>query len=234
MQTFYVNPILLCRHSQFFDAAFNKGWKEAKERSIDLPEDHAETFELWANYINAIDLFAAEQFWHCDETDCDSLPDNTEFDEEDPEEEDDWSSHNEQCQKINKNLTRLLRCYHLGDKLGDFDFCDKMIDCLIQFCRDTNYWPASGQDVFQIFKRTTESSPLRRLIVDMLVYDNGETFADRKFPEETWSDVGKRLMRLQKFPGWSQAPYLGNTCVYHHHIRRNAPCYKSNQSATCV
>ncbi|TKA74560.1 hypothetical protein B0A55_04444 [Friedmanniomyces simplex] len=49
---FYFYEDLLVQHSEFFAAAMRKQWREADERTVELPEDHAEHFELFASFIN--------------------------------------------------------------------------------------------------------------------------------------------------------------------------------------
>ncbi len=54
----YLHENLLCKTSQFFRSAFKGSFKEASDRSIELPEDDADSFALFVRW-----LYGAEGKW---------------------------------------------------------------------------------------------------------------------------------------------------------------------------
>ncbi|KAK3079201.1 hypothetical protein LTS18_005489 [Coniosporium uncinatum] len=50
---FIVQKSTLCASSDFFAAALKPEWKEAKERTIRLPEQSVETFEIYLQWLNS-------------------------------------------------------------------------------------------------------------------------------------------------------------------------------------
>ncbi|TKA77622.1 hypothetical protein B0A49_03895 [Cryomyces minteri] len=51
VKSFQVHEELLTARSSFFRAAFQKEWKEGRERVLKLPEDNPESFEQYARWI---------------------------------------------------------------------------------------------------------------------------------------------------------------------------------------
>lgn len=50
-QTFYVHEELAAQHSEFVSAALRNNWKERKKRVIKLPEEDANLFAIFADFI---------------------------------------------------------------------------------------------------------------------------------------------------------------------------------------
>lgn len=48
---FHVHEDLLCEQSAFFKAAFRSEWRESTERTIELPDDSPDLFELFIKWL---------------------------------------------------------------------------------------------------------------------------------------------------------------------------------------
>ena len=205
-KTFNIHADLLCAHSEFFAAALNKDWKETDERSVELAEDSVEAFELWASYLYGTLLSESEdQTW-------DTLGTHL-------------AKHEQAC---TQHHSLLLDAYILGDKMGDFDFTDCMIDELVLFSKDASWYPAVY--ALKIFENTTETCPLRKFLVDMYTFTAHKDWLDYDVPNEVWADVAKALILekgRQRIPSTSDAPYSKDPCAYHHHVSRKTACYKT-------
>lgn len=58
-----VHKKLLCLAASFFDKAFNGEFKEGKDNTMDMPEDHAGAFGLfvsWSVFLSAHDQLPSD------------------------------------------------------------------------------------------------------------------------------------------------------------------------------
>ena len=62
MQEFFVHQSLISARSEFFAKALRGDWKEAQEREVPLPDDEAETFRLYLQFLRRCSYLAIG--WH--------------------------------------------------------------------------------------------------------------------------------------------------------------------------
>jgi len=84
-----------------------------------------------------------------------------------------------------------LDSWILGDKLLDHDYCDMVIDTIINHATDADWW--SFNIVFTIFEMTPDTAPVHRLLIDIYLYiahapwhdDGGPEFSAKAYWEIT-------------------------------------------------
>ncbi|KAF7122784.1 hypothetical protein CNMCM5793_000894 [Aspergillus hiratsukae] len=137
-EIFSVHETLIRASSSFFDKAMAGDWKESQQRTIQLPEDEPGIFALYVKWLYCGTLPVV-----CDEP---GLPGNSEY--------------------IN-----LVKAYVLGDKILDSKFQDTVIDAIVEKsqskAKDGQCWYPNMGVIKYTFKNTSESAPIRKLLVDM-------------------------------------------------------------------
>ncbi|GFF94256.1 hypothetical protein IFM47457_09823 [Aspergillus lentulus] len=137
-EVFSVHEALVRASSSFFDKAMASDWKESQQRTIHLPDDESEIFALYVHW-----LYYGTLPVFCDEP---GLPGNSEY-------------------------LNLVKTYVLGDKILDCKFQDAAIDAIVEKClskvQDGASWSPVGEVIRYAFDNTSESAPIRELLVDM-------------------------------------------------------------------
>lgn len=198
---FYAHTAAIRAKSGFFDALLSKGWKETVEKVVDLPEDHADAFDLWIHAVYHTGFLTSQPT----NVDCNDPKGLT-------------SIHNTHCLYI--------RAYILGDKLQDYDFMDLTMDVLIRFSDGVNYYPVKYAQL--AFDHSPESSPLRQYMIDTLCFTGHQGWLENTIPAEMWAGVGKKffeLKQLRKVPAHTDGNYSGHACKYHCHPSKGTACY---------
>jgi len=114
--------------------------------------------------------------------------------------------------KHHKEYMQLVQAYALGDMLQDTTFTNALIDCLIAKALTTKVYP-SIKVVDYLYRYTPDTSPARRLMVDMYVWQakgNGAWFGDRdgEFSNKDFTyDCLLAMSDKRKVPT-NHAPYL--------------------------
>lgn len=204
---FHVHSALLCNNSEYFTAALPRDWKDSEEKPFSLDDDSVRAFELWISYLYTGSVLAKiQQTWKADA-----------------------NISSKQKSANNRNTINLVDAYMLGDKLGDLDFMDLMIDQLIRFSIDADSYPSNLAS--KIARGTTEDSLLRRLLVDMIMFTGHENWLS--IPDDIMVQVTKGFIRNKEkhiqAPCHSHAPYMKDDCTYHTHTSRGKPCYNTKQ-----
>ncbi|KAF7187988.1 hypothetical protein HII31_10660 [Pseudocercospora fuligena] len=125
----------------------------------------------------------------------------------------------------------LASAFIFGDKFLDFDFCDAVIDCVIE-----QIWKTSALDISlveHVWRNTTPSSPLRRLILDLYGFVGIERWLeelqnDNHFHAEFMKDALRDQMKRRgsgSLPA-KDPPFPQDPCAYHKHS--NVVCYKES------
>lgn len=146
IETFSVHETILQKRSPFFRAALDKGWREGQERRIELPEDHPDLVNAYAEFVydkNVSDL-------------CENERGN-------------WTS-----QDLADEYYHQANLYVLGEKLQDDEFCNAVITKFINLidashgvtASNTRHYP-STITVRTIYEGTPQGSPARKLMVHL-------------------------------------------------------------------
>jgi hypothetical protein len=146
---FIAHESFLTTHSEFFRRAMNGNWMEAETRIVKLPEDDAEVFAGYLNYIYTNQFTAMEK----SNEELISLK-SMEF-----------KTH------VSRQYQRLFCVYILADKLQDVVTKNAAITAIVGLKDLTNAdggWaiPSPGT-INHVYKETTERSPARRLVASL-------------------------------------------------------------------
>ncbi|KAK5697053.1 hypothetical protein LTR17_024047 [Elasticomyces elasticus] len=206
-RTFDLYEHILMEHSEFFKAALkpSSNWLEGQQRSVSLPEDCPDHFEIFFHFLNKGCLFASR--------------------------EDDFREKKAigLC-ALDHEWNRLTKCWVLGQKLLSTSFKDAAVDAIIEkmqssgrFCRDLGDTP---------FDESSPSRALRKLMVDVVVYKwSQKTWAEEgdglsRFPNFLL-DVARAQSKISKKGLPTTLPWAGDDCTYHEHMDDGTPCYKT-------
>lgn len=201
--TFYIHEEAAKAHSDFLAAALHKGWKEAEDKVIKLPEDNAGLFNIFVRFVHTGRVYCAE--------------------------EGDVSEKNGVSR--DQEWSRLTKSWLLGDKLGSTSFKDAIIDALIEKILTVRFTPTWLHATVYMYLGTASNSGLRRLGVDVAVWKwshqdmcEAETGTWHQF----FKDVAIRFQGLSEADRKGLPPFCGPaSCKYHEHVAADKPCYKT-------
>lgn len=195
----YVHEKLI-RRSDFFDRALKGEWKENQTRSVLLPDEDLDTFKSYMHWLYTGNI---------------PTPLGSEMSKAAP-------------------YDALTRLYGLGERLLDGEFQDRVLDTIVVEARERigpirRLGYPGRKAVSIIYESTPDSSPARRLMVDLYVpHGTGRFNLDADFPAQFLADVAKGLMadrrtstatRQQKYSELEK----DGPCSYHHH-KKDKPC----------
>lgn len=147
---------LICKASPFFQKALNNNWKEAKDGAVSLPTDSFDVVHCYVRWIYYKKVIIPP--FQGDEND-------KKNDDSDPVQD------------------FLADCYVFGDKVQDIDFKDVVVDTCSERSRNTR--KLSSRMINAIYEHTQETSPARKLYVDLLVsLENDQIFRLRNLMKE--------------------------------------------------
>lgn len=144
--------------------------------------------------------------------------------------------------KLECVILRGLLChgYLLGVYIQDDDFQDAMMDAIIHITVSAGYFFAS--DLKSLYTCTLDPSPIRRFMIDTIIYASGDTIVQVQDRIRT-TDLGEEALRdiicaqmdlkASDTSSWLQAPFFKDTCHYHVHGAEK-PCYKIKYKITGV
>jgi len=194
--------------SEFADAAMRGPWQESQERVIALPEFDKKTF---GTYLQWLLTGVVHTKAGC-------------------------ADGNKSIEaRLYSEILRLPNLSVLGHYLLDTDFRDSindaLIECTADLHRNGSKFPASyGPDFYD---KTPDQSPIRKLVVDLVVWDMREfhvlrlkTDRDTMHPDyimDLLLAVSSRL--VSGTPGKSPLDGWDTSCKYHCHGDEK-PCYR--------
>jgi hypothetical protein len=129
----------------------------------------------------------------------------------------------------------LTRLYVFADKLEDLMSANMIMDCILDFNNESNFFPAL-HTITWVWEHTPANSPLRRLVRDIYVYETLEDYFDDKEdlkpPYELLMEMIKEHRKLTKknhgqevqnvYPGLILAKF--SKCRYHQHKDGELQC----------
>ncbi|KAK3722424.1 hypothetical protein LTR37_002416 [Vermiconidia calcicola] len=203
-KTFNVHKDLLTKHSEFFKAALSSEWKEGQERVVRLRElENPEPFKLFVDFLYTGKIFSGKV------VDVGTM---------------DHSEANLQEYYL------LVKAWTLGEMILSTPFKDGIMDAMISKLVAGEDFPDSWHP--WVWKRTTPNSTLRRLLVDIAIWDwEEDTLSEVVKPEsgnvELLYDLAVGLTKITQTGRKGSAPYMADsTCIYHEHGEDKA-CYKA-------
>jgi len=213
MERFAVRKELATRHSTIIKKALDpaRGWKEAKENIVRLPEESPEAFQVFVTFLDT-GVIHLNHFK--------SVSGNA-AQEDDLGEDKEWNS--------------IAQVWLLSDRIDSVTFKDAVVDKVISLVRDEGKVPTSLHR--PIFKGSVSRSGMRKLLTDIAVHSwFPGTLADQPGDPECadyFRDIGveamRRMGRSTQGQPLSLAPYDRQDveCHYHDHDTEGKPCYKT-------
>lgn len=191
---------LLCKKSPYFSAAAKDCWKEGQEGRVPLPTDDPAAFALYVQWLYRDRIFSSQDMG-------------------------DAGGNREE-------IDLLIEAFVLSEKLQDQNFKDAVIDTLAHAVdtpdgQDTRWYPRSAA-VDRAYRGTPESSPLRKLLVDMHFFHGRADWLDGATNADFLKDLAKEF--LEDREGFvtktdrTRAQLAG--CSYHSHGTEDS-CYSS-------
>ncbi|KAI9883636.1 MAG: hypothetical protein M1823_004601 [Watsoniomyces obsoletus] len=188
---FTVHDALLREHSRFFQAALRGAFREAHEREVRLPDGDPEHFDLFLQWLYTQDLGHVR----------------------DAVEKINGGSYD-----IDRHFELLFHLYFsIGDALQVRALKNAIVDQTIHLVEHSSFVPCS-QQVKQVFERTSPSNHLRRLIVDIHLWDVEKSFLEEHeswFDREFWRDMAFAGIAFRERPTGTIPPYVENPTSYH-------------------
>jgi len=166
-----IHANLLRQNSPFFQGALAHGWKEKRENMIRLPQDDIATFDTYCAW-----LYHRTPFSHSTSCKCFELNVRDEA-------------------GLLRDQKRLRRAWMFGHKILDYDFCDMVIDALIDYMTAVDFWPY--KTAFKVYQLSSKDAPVRRLLTDIFLYAVGPEWFDHGAPElseEVYQEITLALL----------------------------------------
>ncbi|CAO2652618.1 Nn.00g009010.m01.CDS01 [Neocucurbitaria sp. VM-36] len=213
---FFVHESQIRSSSEFFDNAMNHDMGEKFARTITLPELDPKAFEIYIKWLYSGQFFITE--------------DEDDDDDDDDDEEEDTNSHDDYLHDA--EWDRWSNSYQLGDFLGDEDFRDALMDMAIEKMRDETYYIDLPNSIYSY---SSAASPHRQVALDAALYlwphAEFKMAVKRSHHAEFLTDflgvVGSKIrIGVEERSTFELFSPDINTCRYHEHILRGAPCYK--------
>ncbi|KAF2122616.1 hypothetical protein BDV96DRAFT_593136 [Lophiotrema nucula] len=208
-QTFTVHENLIRKSSAFFEAALGRGWTEARDRVVKLPEYSARAFELYMNWLytsrphykdpHGMSLAEAESSW------CDLLESYL------------LGDYLQDANFKDITIDSMLRWMH---------------DCEVKSC----HIPAIFS--VKTYERTGDGSPLRTLLVGfsawslyMAFIKSLEDIESRiECPRLFLRDLVSRVANIARERTQPSSPYGQHNGTCHYHCHGKGPCYKAEDA----
>lgn len=203
---FVLHKTIMLSRSPFFEVATSARWRTASSGPVALPDEHADIFELYLQFAYE----GRVAYIH--------------------EEPGTWDDA-----KTEEAFTHMVTIYILADKLGDILTANLIIDELISIVEATKLLPSPRVEKL-VYKRTSASSPLRRLLVLYLVHEvDLQTYLTMErvanMPSELVRDIMLEFGQLGKTESFALVDSVFHQlvrdrpkCYFHQHNERHPPC----------
>ncbi|KAK3717457.1 hypothetical protein LTR37_005847 [Vermiconidia calcicola] len=202
-----VPKCILTRSSDFLAACCKGEWKEAKTKTIKLPEIDPDSFSIYLQWLYKSELVTVEQGCH-DEAGVRDL------------------SGDEKFRIAGKELMALLKLAVLADKLGDLELSNATVDAL-KHAMDTLDCGPGVEEIPLVYEQLPENSPIRRMMVDnYTVIVTPKYLMDNKklFPPDFFFDLMMNLVKNEPEGIPNSQPYPCDKCKYHQHNDKAPKC----------
>jgi hypothetical protein len=129
----------------------------------------------------------------------------------------------------------LSQAYVLGDRIQDGDFCDAVVDAIIDKCNtltaDNTYMFPTCRESSSIYAHTTGSAKIRALLVDLYGKEGDESWmpaGEEDIPKSFLFNLTKLTLYEARNAFWTQDHLTWVIpCAYHQHGPDPATCYRN-------
>ncbi|KAF2007736.1 hypothetical protein P154DRAFT_419660, partial [Amniculicola lignicola CBS 123094] len=190
-KSFHVHELAICDRSEFFRNAMKPEWASQRQdgRIVELPEDDPEAFSFYMIWLYSGRI--------------PTLPD--------PHVPPTSESHH-----------TLAYAYVLGERLLDNDFKNAIADTYVLYARGMppakRFYP-SNEEIRVIYEGTRESSPLRKLLVDIWACRGKHEWIenDPDLPKDFMVEITKALLKARTNFDSVSRPWKNAHEQYHDH-----------------
>lgn len=201
-ETFYVHENAICDASPYFANAMKPEWSNLRPdpRTIILPDDDADAFELYLSFLYSRQLPILTPFPPKDPSSTmpnpnapgPALPSTSTA-----------TSSSSNWEPQSDGYHTLAYAYVLGDRLLDTAFKNAIVDAYVLYARGTQpakrYYP-SNEEIRILYEGTREDAPIRKLLVDIWTARGKSEWldADMDLPGEFLAEVTRGLLRARE------------------------------------
>lgn len=207
--TYSLDEARLCSSSGYFKTTFNSSyWRKRNSKSCNISWTTSEAFRIYAKWLDGGNIYINDE----------RLIEETDM-------------------VTDQELRTVFECYRLSSILEDDDFKDAMLDAMISIIVNEN---ATLKDIPRVVYNSTESaSPHRQFVVDYVAH-TWPRWCFEEISEETYSSrflldlltaMGSRLRGVTPVDADDFFQDV-NTCKWHEHTKKKAPCYKDKHEAS--
>jgi hypothetical protein len=192
---FTAREFFLVSRSEFFRRALTGNWTEAESRTIKLPDDDPHIFGIYLNLVYTGQLVTMRKSVE----ECSKLDRATFY------------------QHISKEYDDLFSIYILVEKFQDVTAKNTIIVAVIDMtrvkCEDASRAKASLRSINKVYEGTPDSSPLRRLLMDMYGAVSPTFILEHVYKHSCCADLVKDLCKMLQETRSAKRAYEGNTLV---------------------
>jgi hypothetical protein len=146
IREFHVPTSLATKSSKFIKAALSRGWKEAQEKRISLPDTDPDTLEGYLNWIYTQRITLQHNSGPCEPCETKGTPGN--------------------C--VYAHSLSLLMMYTLGDYLNDLQFCNAVVDQMVAMKNSEFFRCVIPADAIGwVWEHTASDTPLRNYCLEI-------------------------------------------------------------------
>ncbi|KAF2502312.1 hypothetical protein BU16DRAFT_4685 [Lophium mytilinum] len=175
-EDFFVHENLLRESSGFFAGALRGGWRESVDGVVPLPETSPDQFRIYCSWIYSRKIHTSGEI---------GLEESLEKRDE----------------VARKEVSGLIKCWLLGERILDTNFKDAVMDMLVHLYDSPQLATFHLGDIGIVYNETLAGSPLRRLVVEVaatrLKADKSRELGKFFVPSEFTADLLVRLSRSE-------------------------------------
>ena len=202
-QPFDVPRPLLCSSSRFFQTVLDGQWLESRNSTITLAKAKSTMFAAYVHWLRTGNVDVPSR-----------------------------NRESKSGESAQDTLNNILRCFVLGDFLGDRHFCNKLTDKMLCLTKWAVALPSSRLIEKYWLRLGLSKSGMRRLLVHLLaVYGDGESA--EQLPPDFVLQIAKVSMIESFMDVPDRWPERRGWCYYHEHIDEDRWCSRLECYAHC-
>ncbi len=209
----------LCSCSRFFQAAIKSDFREAHEKVVRLPEVDPDVFESFLEWVYTKSLkHIGNDFGDTthDTNTTNVVNTTSNISNTSNTSPSSSSTTTTKGHDVDRHYEALFQQYFLGEKLQVRALKNAVIEETIHLEQRSNFVPCAEQ-VKQVFEGTVRGNQLRRLVVDMHLWDVEPSFMlehEVWFDKEFFIDLALASIAFREKPVQVHPPYIRDPSTY--------------------
>lgn len=209
-KTYILEKSTLELHSTFFARSLSMRNATNGAYAMFLPDANPEMFNIFRHFVRCGQIHSSQ--------------------DDDFELAKGANANNGDREYTDREWGRLVGSWLLGEKLESCSFKDAVVDATIDKVLKDDCYAAYIQD--DIYPKSTTKSAIRRLIVDVAIWNHDSGVMNRQGYREHlgrfYFDLGRAMHALKRQGLPDSAPYKSHDpCKYHEHDQEGKSCYKT-------